>query len=92
MALQAQNVVIHPSYLNSRIKGTDLAFTELKTPVTITDYVAPVCLWNDDLDFLHTGNTGTVGTRIFPPSLPTSNPLDFCNIVFFTAGCWLGKR
>ncbi|XP_072382323.1 uncharacterized protein [Diabrotica undecimpunctata] len=40
-------IIIHPNF-NSSMFFNDIAIIKLSRPVEITDYVRPVCLWEDD--------------------------------------------
>ncbi|XP_050501125.1 serine protease Hayan-like isoform X2 [Diabrotica virgifera virgifera] len=42
-----EQIIIHPHF-NSSIFSNDIGIIKLSRPVEITDYVRPVCLWEDD--------------------------------------------
>jgi hypothetical protein len=43
-----EKITVHPSY-NAQSFTNDIAILKMHTPVEITNYVRPVCLWDEDL-------------------------------------------
>lgn len=46
---QVSQIVPHPKY-NAQTYGNDIALVKFTTPADITDYVRPVCLWQESSD------------------------------------------
>lgn len=42
-------IMIHPQF-NSRTHNNNIAVLKFNVPVDITDYIRPVCLWEDSPD------------------------------------------
>lgn len=45
----ARNIIVHDDY-NPQTYSNDIALVELTSKVDITDYVRPVCLWDEDTE------------------------------------------
>ncbi|XP_037949792.1 uncharacterized protein LOC119680860 [Teleopsis dalmanni] len=45
-----EKVSIHPDFRKSKIPDADLALLVLTSSVTFTDYISPICLWNEASD------------------------------------------
>lgn len=55
---QASRLIMHPRYT---VSENDIAVIKFDKPVKFTDWVRPVCLWEDDIDMRYIVNrTGTV--------------------------------
>ncbi|KAG5880886.1 hypothetical protein JTB14_001462 [Gonioctena quinquepunctata] len=53
-------IIVHQKY-NSQTFSFDIAIVKLSTPAKVTDYVRPVCLWNEPSDLgVVVGKAGTV--------------------------------
>nr|XP_023012927.1 uncharacterized protein LOC111502961 [Leptinotarsa decemlineata] len=55
-----EKIIVHPKY-NSQTFSFDIAILKLSSPAKITDYVRPICLWNEQTDLgVVVGKAGTV--------------------------------
>lgn len=43
-----ERISVHPKY-NAQSFSNDIAIVKMSSPIEITDYVRPICLWEGDL-------------------------------------------
>lgn len=62
--VKVSEIIVNPQFNYDRFYS-DVAIIQLKSEVTITDYIRPVCLWNTNTDIKNiVNNTGTVSLSV----------------------------
>ncbi|XP_044763875.1 clotting factor C-like [Coccinella septempunctata] len=57
---RVSKLIVHPEFESETFKN-DIAIIKLSEPITVTNYVRPVCLWEDQVDLHHVINQpGTI--------------------------------